>query len=609
MMKNFLPLLALLIFAAGCTAFGRSGTASGNGDHYNRKMSDTWTAVDGLGRTVRDDGRYPSLRENRTVGIFYFTWMGAHGYDNHIPPLSDEGVHPVLPTDTQSPYDISEMLRRNPDDPQYGPVSAFHHWGEPYFGYYVSNDEWVIRKHGQMLADAGIDVMIIDATNALIYLPQVLTICRVFTEMRSRGSDTPQLAFILNSKSETTLPHLYESFYKKNLYPELWFRWKGKPLLLCPPEGVTLEIDEFFSVRHSWFASSWDWFEDGKDKWPWADFYPQKAGWHESPDIPEAVAVCAATHPTSNIGRSYHNGKQPSPDEVRSAEGAHFAEQFEYALEIDPEFIFITGWNEWVAMRFVDGAAGYMLDKKISKGDTYFVDQYNEEFSRDIEPMKGGFGDAFYYQMVDFIRRYKGVEALPAAGPVKSMAVDGDATKWKKVRSVYYDDTGDTAPRDHHGWGRVGQYTDNSGRNDITETRVACDGENLYFAVWTDGGLTPYTDPMWMRLFISVDGDADGWEGFGWMLNDSFEGPGRSVLKRSDGGWNWNASGTVPVAVKDNFMELAVPLSSLGISGNRFAVEFKWIDNAVAEGDIQECMDQGDSAPNSRFRYRYEYKN
>ncbi len=38
-----------------------------------------------------------------------------------------------------------------------GPAHAMHHWGEPYLGYYVSNDEWVIRKHAQMLSDAGVD--------------------------------------------------------------------------------------------------------------------------------------------------------------------------------------------------------------------------------------------------------------------------------------------------------------------------------------------------------------------------------------------------------------------------------------------------------------------
>ena len=47
----------------------------------------------------------------------------------------------------------------------------------------------------------------------------------------------------------------------------------------------------------------------------------------------------------------------------------------------------------------------------------------------------------------------------------------------------------------------------------------------------------------------------------------------------------------------------------LGIADVRnFTVDFKWIDNAVTDGDIRECMRDGDSAPGDRFRYRYIFK-
>ncbi len=38
-------------------------------------------------------------------------------------------------------------------------------------------------------------------------------------------------------------------------------------------------------------------------------------------------------------------------------------------------------------------------------GSSFFVDQFNDEFSKDTEPMKGGFGDAYYYQLAQNIRR------------------------------------------------------------------------------------------------------------------------------------------------------------------------------------------------------------
>ena len=84
-------------------------------------------------------------------------------------------------------YDISKLLVANPDNPNYGPIHAFHHWGESYFGYYLPDYEWVIRKHAQMLSDAGVDVLILDITNAAIYQSQVTKIAEVYRQLRREG--------------------------------------------------------------------------------------------------------------------------------------------------------------------------------------------------------------------------------------------------------------------------------------------------------------------------------------------------------------------------------------------------------------------------------------
>ena len=182
----------------------------------------------------------------------------------------------------------------------------------------------------------------------------------------------------MNSKPEQTVQRLYKNVYKPALLKDLWFQWKGKPLLLCPPEAVTPDIDSAFTTRQLWaWSKGQKWFGDGKDKWTWVDHTPQSYGWHESKDKPEQISVSPAEHPMSNIGRSFHDGKEP--DEKRSGEGLYFAEQWKRALAVDPEFVFITGWNEWVAMRFNDGASKNMIGKPIAKGETYFVDLYNAE--------------------------------------------------------------------------------------------------------------------------------------------------------------------------------------------------------------------------------------
>ncbi len=222
------------------------------------------------------------------------------------------------------------MLKTDPGDPQYGPVHAFHHWGEPYFGYYLPEDEWIIRKHAQMLTDAGVDVIIFDVTNGPVYLPQVTKIAETYRKLRAAGEAAPSISFIVNSSPEQTVQNIYNSIYKKGLFQDLWFYWKGKPLLLCPPEAVTPEIGEFFSVRQSWaWSKGQKWFGDGKDKWTWLDHTPQSYGWHESKDKPEQISVSVAEHPVSNIGRSFHDGKQPKV--LQTERGLYFNEQWKRA--------------------------------------------------------------------------------------------------------------------------------------------------------------------------------------------------------------------------------------------------------------------------------------
>lgn len=568
--------------------------------------ADTWVAKDALGRTLKTAKGNESIRKDKYVGIFYFIWQGAHGFDKHGAGMrADEGVVAKSAADTISPYDISKMLAENPENPKYGPLNAFHHWGEPYFGYYLPDDEWIIRKHAQMLSDAGVDVIILDVTNSAIYLPQVTKIAKIYQSMRKEGLSTPSLAFIVNSNPAKTVNRLYDNIYSKGLFKDLWFYWKGKPLLLAPPQDQSEPIKNFFNIRQSWaWSKGQKWFEDGKDKWTWVDHTPQSYGWHESADKPEQISVSVAEHPMSDIGRSFHDGKEP--EIKRSGEGLYFAEQWKRAKEVDPEFVFITGWNEWVAMRFNDGKSKNFLGKPIQKGETYFVDLYNEEYSRDAEPMKGGFTDNYYYQMINNIREFKGSRPVPVATEMNTIKVDGKFKDWQSVKSVFNDDKGDIFHRNHPGYGRIKEYVNNSGRNDIIESRVTSNKKQVSFYVKTAKAITSWTSQDWMRLFISIkDSSQPNWEGFQFLVNRKPQSNNLTIIETNAGGWNWQKAGNVNYRVMGNEMELSIPKKLLGIAGNTFTIDFKWTDNIPGDGDVMHFLDKGDAAPNARFSYRY----
>lgn len=148
-----------------------------------------WPATDGLGRKLPLSDEVGSPHADRFVGIFYFLWL------NEINNKSSQG----------GPHDVARILAADPDAlkkpelPLWGPIGTSHYWGEPLYGYYLSTDPWVIRRHAWLLADAGIDTLIFDATNALTYRDVYMKLCEVFEQVRAAGETTPQIAFMVNT--------------------------------------------------------------------------------------------------------------------------------------------------------------------------------------------------------------------------------------------------------------------------------------------------------------------------------------------------------------------------------------------------------------------------
>ncbi len=574
-------------------------------------LSDTWVAVDALGRELPGYEECGPPREGRFVGIFYFI---ARNYTGPKPPR-----------------DVTRLLAENPEHPQFWPGFP-HHWGEPEYGYYRTTDRWVIRKHAYMLADAGVDTLIFDVTNDETFPECYEAVCEVFRQVRGEGERTPDVCFLASEKS---IYQLWEHLYSKGRFADLWFYWKGKPLLLFGQFDVRGDmndvvfpsyIHDFFTIRWSWAWDSLPWYgEGGYHRWPWVAHYPQCVGWDE-PDVPEQVPVAIAQHPVSGIGRSYHNGHQPETDQYDVTPythmGLHFQEQWRRALEVDPEFIFITGWNEWTAggqicdttdqdvlrdrWSFFPGARMSRAGKPLKVGDIYFIDQYNQEFSRDAEPMRGGHTDNYYYQMIANIRRYKGVRPLPPASGPQTIDLAGPFAQWEGVTPEYRDHLFDTLPRNEPGWGCAGPYINTTGRNEFVALKVTYDVDHVYFYARTRAPITPYTDPFWMLLFLNTDQDKrTGWEGYNYVINMGVLDAARTTVKVNTGGWAWREVGTARYRAAGNQMMLAVPRHVIGLAQGSLAFDFHWVDNIRGLGKIEDFFLNGDGAPPRRFDYRY----
>ncbi len=554
-----------------------------------------WPATDALGRSLPSPVEVGPTKPGRFVGIFYFLWLNER-----------HNKCPYAP----GPYDVSRILAKDPDalkkpdSPLWGPIGLSHYWGEPLYGYYLSNDPWVIRRHAHLLADAGIDTLIFDATNAVTYRDIYRALCEVFRQVRRDGETTPQFAFMVNTEAGKTAQAIYNDLYKPGDFRELWFHWQGKPLMICDPAQASPELKAFFTLRRAHWP-----FEivNTPYAWHWETAYPQVYGYTDDPKKPEQVNVAVAQnlrindgYPTNMSegnarGRSFHDGKQdPSPGAVDR--GLNFQEQWKRALALNPPFVMITGWNEWIAGRW--GQAG---------GPIVFVDQFTQEYSRDIEPAKASHNDNYYWQMIANIRRYKGAPPLPKASAPASIRIGGGFEQWKDVGPEFRDHIGETIPRDFDGAGGL-RYVNRTGRNDIVVTKVARSATHVCFYVRTREPITPRTDPNWMWLLIDADRDAKtGWEGFDYIVNRTIESDGTTWVERNDGGWRWKKVSKARYRVKGPELHVAVPRKALGLPPNAagMSLDFKWADNVQKPGDIMDFYVSGDAAPEGRFLYRY----
>ena len=58
-----------------------------------------------------------------------------------------------------------------------------------------------------------------------------------FSEMQKEGNKVPKVAFLCPFWSPNkVVRELWREVYSQNYYPDVWFNWKGKPLILADPK-------------------------------------------------------------------------------------------------------------------------------------------------------------------------------------------------------------------------------------------------------------------------------------------------------------------------------------------------------------------------------------
>ena len=636
-------------------AYTRSLLAGGEQEFTISQLAGT----DGLGRAQKTTA---GRAAGKYVGMFYFLWHN----------------------DTNQVYDISKLLEANPDlkydtvknplwalsgssyyNTSVSPEIAFHYFEEPLFGYYTSTDRWVIKRHLEMLAYAGIDFLYLDFTNAgyshktygkgeafNIYPEATYALMDCILEMQALGYNVPKIVpMVCNPDTnggtvrrshvvEWVYDHYYA--YENFKYRDCWFTAdatrnpSGKPLLV----SYTIDRNEFMnpSAYDAFWYRNVVWPTQVNENsyangFPWMDYELPQANYGGVKNVSVAQHISGAWSSEAYLAREKrmfeyaYRGRSAvgaqkyayqTDSEEEAAYGNNFAEQWENVLASeDAWMITVTGWNEWVA-------------QKLNLNGQYatFVDTFNTAFSRDLEMMRdaGGYSDNYYMQLASYVRRFKSVSSSRHSDTAmwKRQTVRFDEiSSWDTVQAKYIDFVSDATARNCASVGNAYTYTDDSARNDIAYLKIANDSEYLYILVHAQNQITDYEagDECWMNLDLST-GAPVGWEGYNFVINRRPENGKTSIEKLGV-----NESGKITVQtltnradyfVSGHDISYRIPLSALEVTSAN-EIQIKACDNIFANrrtdrndgvgvyefGNAMAFYCGGDSAPVGRLNYAY----
>ena len=377
-----------------------------------------------------------------SVGIYYTVWFDFWNLTQTV-KSGDETLKDNAGKELSYFYNISDGSYQK---------NGFTYWGEPALGYYNSSSGEIIREHMKQLNAAKVDFIEIDFTNLadgtiktidwmtyeqwedyykFLWTMQVeqpfTALLDTIYEMRKEGLDTPYVScwvgafksFGAMMSGDTTtenisyyaLNRLYNEFYSNPKYKDIFVYHSNKPLI-C----TTTKIDKNYAISNlgldATYRCLWalqeqnkivpgEWTNRQKDN---SVYGKDEAGNMEELSINVAVAWYLMSYPETADGRN---------------KGITFYNQWANVFAARPKVTIISNWNEW--------GASYQEQKYPNTNVPLFgfTDEYNQEYSNDIEPMKGGHGDQYYKWLIEYMRAYKAYEGCPT-NLTTSSAPDGN---------------------------------------------------------------------------------------------------------------------------------------------------------------------------------------
>ena len=642
--------LTVAISAAVIAIIPKSKKTKAEGEYVSNITSkmrndtiNSLVSTDALGRHF-DEANVTS--SNRKVGIFYHVWHGYHT------PYKTPNITELLSENPELLFDKTADLYS--DSPSDDTPNSMHYWAEPLYGYYASSDPWVVERHIELFTMSSIDYLAIDLTNLLLYgggedsygMPYngLDLLFNKLLELHNQGWNVPKVIpyFGLNDNCVPNAKKYYNA-YANSTYEPVFYKDSAtnKPILSITKNQNNMSnlddnIKTYFTIRDSLWPTDSS-MESGvnlsDDSMPWIDFeYPQRTSNLSSGG--KYLTVSVAQHPSLAFSSSYNYALNANYRDYNGNRGRGWSYskntniasdvrrgtnlEYQWATAFDNYDsvmeVMVTGWNEWIASKLTTYGSGY-------EGNVCFVDQFNEEFSRDMEMTKGLYGDNFFLQNMRNTRAFKSNASYKNISNTGTKALN-NLDMWTDGRT-YVDFEGDALERtgdiytnymnlypDNSSVSKI-SYSNHTNRNDISNVQVINDRDYLYFRVNCVNNINITDKNINFLAYFSIkNSEEKSWNGYNYVLDigNSSSGSSTTNLKKFSAD---NTYSLVNYTSVDSFLSgqvyiCKIPLSKLGIQDSTsFTIDFKVSDGVTNPGDIMQYYIDGDSAPIGRLNYRY----
>lgn len=337
------------------------------------------------------------------VGICYTMWFNA---------IFGNGTSDI----SNYKYNVSNLLKEYEFTAEKGfsnaagktsnAMTKFHYWAEPAQGYYRSTDKAAHRKNLELLGAANVDFLVLDYTFAdsmelwgpgsgswETYIEGPMNaLLDTIMEMRAEGKKVPYVVMWPNNYKMFEI--LKTTFLDQEKWKDCFVYWNDKPFVLYWYDSLKNKAEtDAFADELTFRAMYGLQGEVHPGQWSYLEVDNAKTVAYDTNGNPEHMTACVATQENYMSKLDCAHGRNG---------GRFWNSQWKNVFAVHPKIVTITWWNEWCAQLYRDPNYGY-----------FFTDNFNQEYSRDIEPMKGGHGDQYYKWLIEYVRAYKNHEECP----------------------------------------------------------------------------------------------------------------------------------------------------------------------------------------------------